>query len=340
MSYLNLKRTFKLLKNATPRLICSRVFHEPFWVLFFLTRKCNLNCKYCFVKDNKRKDMSTKEVKQVIDKLYSLGIRVIAFFGGEPTIRKDFCEILKYSVDKGIFTYFTTNGVLLDKEYIKRIGETGVDFIELSVDSVFKFDDSKKDYARSKKVLKLLLEAKDKYNYGIKTHLVLNKKNYEFAVKTIKHISKFKIPLTVGLINRNTYNELPDDESLFFNNRKDKKAVLKTIDDIMLLKKKGYQIIDPLSYFSRMKDYIKGDTRWNCKPGEYGFAVDCDGSIMLCSPLKPHKTNVLDMSRDYFKKRKKETKKVVDWCTTKCYSNCLYTTTYLIEHPIRALLGK
>ena len=160
MTYLNFKRTLRLVNNSLFSLIRSRLFEEPFWVLFFLTRKCNLNCKYCFVKDNKSKDLSTGEVKQVIDKLYSLGIRAIAFFGGEPTIRKDFCEILKYSVNKGIFTYFTTNGVLLDKKYIEKIGETGVDFIELSVDSVFKFDDSKKDYARSKEVLKQLLEAK------------------------------------------------------------------------------------------------------------------------------------------------------------------------------------
>jgi len=128
-----------------PATIKSRIFQTSLWIHFYLTRNCNLNCVYCDSKDNTKKDISTEKVKKIIDKLYSLEIRAIAFFGGEPTLRRDFCEILKYSVDKGIFSYFTTNGTLLNEEYLKRIAETGVDYIELSVDSIFEFDDSKKD---------------------------------------------------------------------------------------------------------------------------------------------------------------------------------------------------
>ncbi|HLD10995.1 MAG TPA: radical SAM protein [Candidatus Nanoarchaeia archaeon] len=145
MTYLSLKKSLRTIRCCLPATIKSRIFQTSLWIHFYLTRNCNLNCVYCDSKDNTKKDISTEKVKKIIDKLYSLEIRAIAFFGGEPTLRRDFCEILKYSVDKGIFSYFTTNGTLLNEEYLKRIAETGVDYIELSVDSIFEFDDSKKD---------------------------------------------------------------------------------------------------------------------------------------------------------------------------------------------------
>lgn len=121
MAYLSLKKSLKTIRYCLPTAIKSKIFKTPLWVHFYLTRRCNLNCAYCHSRDNVKKDISTEEIKKIIDKLHSLGIRAIAFFGGEPTLRRDFCEILKYSVDKGIFSYFTTNGTLLNEDYIKKL---------------------------------------------------------------------------------------------------------------------------------------------------------------------------------------------------------------------------
>jgi len=195
MIYLNLKKSLKAVKSCLPALLRSKYYSNPLWVHLYLTRRCNLKCQYCYVRDSTKKELETKEVMKVIDKLYSLGIRTIAFFGGEPTIRKDFCEILEYANKKGFFTYFTTNGSLLNGNYIKRIAETGVDFIELSVDCVFEFDGSQKVYTKSKKVLNLLIKAKKKYGFGLKTHLVLTKKNVDYVIKTINLIHSYKVHL-------------------------------------------------------------------------------------------------------------------------------------------------
>ncbi|MFC1756607.1 radical SAM protein [Patescibacteria group bacterium] len=341
MTYLSLKKSLKVTKGCLPATIKSRISETPLWVHFYLTRKCNLNCDYCHVKDNTKKDISTKEIKKIIDKLYSLGIRAIAFFGGEPTLRKDFCEILKYSVDKRIFSYFTTNGTLLNEDYIKRIVETGVDYIELSVDSLLEFNESRKDYVRSKKVLDLLLKYREKYGFGLKTHIVLTNKNLATVVKTIEQINdKNKIPLTIGYICRSVDGNIADDESLFFNSEESKQKLIKVVNEIIELKRKGAQIMDPYSYFKGMKGFVYGDLEWNCMAGKYSFSVDYDGSIQLCTGLKPYRMNVLAMGKDFFKKRKLEIEETKRWCTKLCYSTCHNTTAYMIDHPIEALIGK
>jgi len=339
MPYTHPKKMLKLVKNCLIPSLWSRFGSYPMWTHFFLTRRCNLKCKYCFVRDNKL-ELDTKGVKEVIDKLNTLGIRIIAFFGGEPTLRQDFCEILRYANNKGFFTYITTNGTLLDKEYIERMGECGIDFIELSVDSIFEFNESKKDYTRSKKVLELLVEAQKKYGFGIKTHMVLTKKNIDSVMKTIKIIDKHHVPLTIGLIFRNVYNDLPDDESLYFNDNESKKGLFKVIDDIIELKRQGIRIMDPVDYFRGMKDYVRGKTDWGCRAGSYFMSIDCDGSIMLCCSSKDFTENVLSIDKDHFKNRQEEINKTLSWCQTRCYSNCAFTTSYLMNHPIKALLGR
>lgn len=340
MPYLNTIKSLRVARIFLPALLKSKLRISPIWVHFFLTRKCNLNCKYCFVKDNFKKELTTPEVKKVIDKLYLMGIRGIAFFGGEPTIRKDFCEILNYSSKKGIFTYFTTNGTLLNEDYAERIAKTGVDFIELSVDSVFEFNDSKKDFVHSKKVLEILIKMKDKYKFGLKTHLVLTKKNISSVIKTIDLIQKYDLPMTIGYIFRNTYNNKRDDESLYFKDKKSKGDLIKVIDEIIKLKKTKIRIMDPAAYFEGMKDYVNGKTNWECNAGRLFFSVDSDGGVQLCCNVRAYPNNIHTIDKDFFKNNRKTIEKDLNWCTKKCYSNCSFTTSYLINHPIKALMGK
>jgi len=90
------------------------------WIDIFVTERCNLNCKYCFHKKNPI-DMSYDTLDKALD---FLGNRiseniVFNFFGGEPTLRKDFCiywiQELKRRFKKCRF-HIATNGVLYDQE--------------------------------------------------------------------------------------------------------------------------------------------------------------------------------------------------------------------------------
>ena len=84
----------------------------PLYVGLFITERCNLKCIYCFPDSPNRvvNDLPLEKIFSLVDDLYAMGTRYITLLGGEPTIRKDFAEIVDYITDRGIMTECGTNG--------------------------------------------------------------------------------------------------------------------------------------------------------------------------------------------------------------------------------------
>ncbi|HEY5501369.1 MAG TPA: radical SAM protein, partial [Candidatus Humimicrobiaceae bacterium] len=58
-----------------------------------LTNICNLKCLHCpFWRSNKKQNLTWKEIKTVLKKLYEDGVRIAIFEGGEPLLWKDTSE--------------------------------------------------------------------------------------------------------------------------------------------------------------------------------------------------------------------------------------------------------
>ena len=106
--------------------------------LFFeITYNCNLKCSHCYTSSysNKSEDeMTTKEIFSLIDDSAEEGIFVISLGGGEPFLRKDIYDILKYGRDKGIEMIPVTNGLFINEESIKKLKSTGIRQIVVSLD--------------------------------------------------------------------------------------------------------------------------------------------------------------------------------------------------------------
>ncbi len=106
---------------------------------------CNFKCGYCLPngyqknKGDNRKFLSLDEIERLAKGLSELGVSKIRLTGGEPTIRKDFFEILKILKKKsGIKkTVVTTNGYKLD-QIAEKLVESEIDGINISIDSLNK----------------------------------------------------------------------------------------------------------------------------------------------------------------------------------------------------------
>ncbi len=96
-----------------------------------MTPTCPHDCFHCFT-DKLKKTLSLDEIKRVIDQLAEMKTIAIDFLGeGEPTMDKDFFEIIEYASKKGIqpivFTDATTK--LRDIEFVRRIQKSGASVI-------------------------------------------------------------------------------------------------------------------------------------------------------------------------------------------------------------------
>ena len=106
----------------------------PLRYFFELTYLCNLNCPYCYVGDDRKKDeLTTEEWFKIIDQIpwYSF----VTLVGGEPLIRKDFIQILEKTAKKTFGKLnVVTNGILINDEIIDAFIRTKMMLLSVSLD--------------------------------------------------------------------------------------------------------------------------------------------------------------------------------------------------------------
>lgn len=143
------KRIRGNLVNNLPRLI--------FWEI---TSKCNLKCIHCRgqaegdkvkgigyggidggaipAKADKHelplRELSLPEMKRFIDQVASFAKPIMVLTGGEPLYREDIFELADYISKKGLRTAIATNGTLITPDIAKKIKDSGVMRVSISLD--------------------------------------------------------------------------------------------------------------------------------------------------------------------------------------------------------------
>jgi MoaA/NifB/PqqE/SkfB family radical SAM enzyme len=132
MKRLPLSKYIKTVNYAISNKLAGECIY-PFYASYKVTHKCSLKCKFCNVWMEKTPDLKTEDVCKVIDNIADSSIIVLSLEGGDPLIRKDLKEILKYAYQKPFTLFFTTNGHLLDKRPIKEYTKY-IDYLHISID--------------------------------------------------------------------------------------------------------------------------------------------------------------------------------------------------------------
>ncbi len=105
-----------------------------------LLDRCNFRCSYCMPKHpvfTPSKDLLTAdEIENICAALIPLGIEQLRLTGGEPTLRRDFPDILQRLAGLNVKKLcLTSNGFLLE-QHLKLLWETGCHHINISLDSL------------------------------------------------------------------------------------------------------------------------------------------------------------------------------------------------------------
>jgi mycofactocin radical SAM maturase len=108
----------------------------PICLTWELTYACNLQCVHCLSSSGQRdpRELSTAEAKRVLDELRDLQVFYINIGGGEPMVRRDFFELVEYSISQGIGVKFSTNGAFIDAEKARRLAAMDYLDIQISLD--------------------------------------------------------------------------------------------------------------------------------------------------------------------------------------------------------------
>lgn len=147
MSRVSLSTRYAILRLVA-RAFYGRAKNDgrPFMVAHFITNHCMCKCPSCLWKHNDWEDVPLPEIKQFYRAASKLGFLAAAFTGGEPFLRKDLGEIVRFVKEEaGMSVVVFTTGWFLERRLHEVLPHA--DMLIVSFDSA---DPARHDEIRGK----------------------------------------------------------------------------------------------------------------------------------------------------------------------------------------------
>lgn len=106
-----------------------------------LTYRCNLSCRFCYAscgctKKENTPELQTNSFKKIISIIkQEAEIPSVSFTGGEPLLREDLPELIRYAKKQSMWVNIITNGTLLSKEMVLTLKKAGLDSAQISLEA-------------------------------------------------------------------------------------------------------------------------------------------------------------------------------------------------------------
>jgi AdoMet-dependent heme synthase len=105
----------------------------PISVHLDVTYRCNERCVHCYLDHDDHGEMTTEEIRDLLNQLAEAGVFLLTLSGGEVLMRRDFFEIVEHARGLLFNVKIKTNGVMIHEPEARRIRELGVEQVQISV---------------------------------------------------------------------------------------------------------------------------------------------------------------------------------------------------------------
>jgi mycofactocin radical SAM maturase len=108
----------------------------PICLTWELTYACNLACVHCLSSSGRRDplELTTAECRAVIDELERMQVFYVNIGGGEPTVRRDFWDLVEYATNHQVGVKFSTNGSRITEERARWLAASDYVDVQISLD--------------------------------------------------------------------------------------------------------------------------------------------------------------------------------------------------------------
>ena len=105
-------------------------------IVIELTNRCNLRCQHCFSgRHGGRDDLSMDIIEHILDEARDAGFEQIGYTGGDPTMHRQFVDILRMTNAAGYGFGFNTNGFNFTQFYpLLTELRAGLEIVTFSLD--------------------------------------------------------------------------------------------------------------------------------------------------------------------------------------------------------------
>jgi MoaA/NifB/PqqE/SkfB family radical SAM enzyme len=295
----------------------KRVFDSrPMYAQVVVTDDCNLTCSYCDEYTPGAPIIPLEEMKRRIDKLDELGVQVYDFLGGETMMHPDIAELVRHTKSKrggSNLATIITNGFLLTEKNIRALNEAGLDFMQVSVDSLHPTDWSDKSLKSILPRLKILAkEAK----FTVEIQTVLND-------LTLETYDEF----------RQTLKDLPFAFGFSVMHGKGGAIAIKGEKFLGILEK--YGVFEGVNFYGEhLKEMLRGDFSrpWKCLGGFKFLYVNAGGGVQWCSQQRACMTPLMELTPARLRDNNHHKP-----CEAGCSLGCVRMVSHTLGEPLKTM---
>lgn len=266
--------SWRMLKNY----ILGRCLYKPapLWLDFRVTSRCNHHCAYCSIPSQAAAEMSTAEVRTVIDKTKHMANWVL-ITGGECLLRADIGEIVDYVKTTTHMKVTVNTNMFLLQEAFEKIRRT--DFLFFSLDGREETHDAYRregSYAKVMDGLEFLRHSR-RARPGLLSLTVLHKGT---QVSDLEHVLRLSDQYSFGanfqLIRH--YSASGRSREIDAHNAHG----LYLLDFLLKQKSRGRFITNTTRNLQVLKDIARGVNIIPCYSGRLFCYITSEGKVALC----------------------------------------------------------
>jgi AdoMet-dependent heme synthase len=310
---------------------------KPEFIILDITHRCNLKCNICEIrKDPGIKEFTTEEVKDLISQSIAWGVKEFVLSGGEPLAREDIFEILGFVKENNYHVGVLSNGVLLQKEFLKKLTPYLISntlSLSISIDALTPeiHDDirgAEGCFNKTLDGLKLLSELKKQHpNINFNTISIILNENLEELfnlASLLKSLDVNSIQFQPLLANNLIMRERKDRVKYWIYASR-LPTLDKAIDTLVEFKKQNYQLVrNSENNLTLVKKYFRGlltNEDVKCLYGTKTMLIANTGDVTTCFGCygNVRKTPLIEVFNSHYAEQARQE---VSLCKKPCLLPC------------------
>ncbi|MFA5119259.1 MAG: radical SAM protein [Candidatus Omnitrophota bacterium] len=254
-------------------------------VIISITNRCNLRCAMCQIPMTSAPEMTTSELKGLIEDIIELHPRTIVFSGGEPLVRPDIGELIAFANHRKVNTCLTSNGTMITDETAAMLASTGIGVVNISIEGTREAHDALRGRGNYDKAL-LALENLRSHKIETTIATMVCKLNFSVLAEVMELAARFGVTTVKFQPFSDIFLNDKSCSSRFLCEEKARGDILRSIEKVIELSRKYRISTNPAAYLRNIPAYLTGtrrrDTGAQCSALWASCPISSGGDIHLC----------------------------------------------------------
>lgn len=278
--------TVKRLSRISCAVLRGRISKRPFVLSHLVTLRCDCDCGFCLWKGSSE-ELSTEELIKLYRDAKDAGFVATTFWGGEPLVREDFPDVLRYAHKSGLITVLITNGYSLPPR--AAAVAPFLDSLIVSIDYPSTFHDTmrRKEGVFERAVQGIEeVKAKNK-NCNVFVNCLISNLNKNKIEDMVLFAHKLGVSITFESLNTRELG-FPVDATAFALPEHEQSEVFQLLKSY---KRRGYRVNNSYTY---LDTFIGQKKRYTCHARKVLLRIMPNGDVWNCLDGRPF-ANVRDV---------------------------------------------